>query len=90
MEEINVYTDGACSRNGQPNAKAGLGVYFGDDDYRNYGARIGGKQTNNRAEVMAILSAADILYREIQAGYKINIYSWLNIMEISESAGKRN
>ena len=75
MEEINVYTDGACTRNGQPGAKAGIGVYFGEDDYRNYNARIGGKQTNNRAEVIAILKAVDILHREILAEYKINIYS---------------
>ena len=33
--EITVYTDGACSRNGQAGAKAGLGVYFSDDDIRN-------------------------------------------------------
>ena len=72
---INVYTDGACSNNGKPNARAGLGVYFGENDVRNYFAGIGGKQTNNRAEVMAILTAANILYREIQAGYDIHIYS---------------
>lgn len=26
----NVWTDGACSKNGQPGAKAGYGVYWGD------------------------------------------------------------
>jgi ribonuclease HI len=72
---INVYTDGACSNNGRPNAKAGLGVYFGENDARNKYARITGKQTNNRAEVMALLTAAKILYREINAGYDIHIYS---------------
>lgn len=25
-----VYTDGSCENNGQPNASAGLGVYFGE------------------------------------------------------------
>lgn len=75
MKRINVYTDGACSNNGRPNAKAGLGVYFGENDARNKYARITGKQTNNRAEVMAILTAANILYREILAGYDIHIYS---------------
>jgi len=73
--EINVYTDGACSRNGRPDAKAGIGIYFGENDYRNYNARIGGKQTNNRAELIAILTASEILKREILAGCKINIYS---------------
>ena len=26
---VNVWTDGACSRNGYENAKAGVGVFFG-------------------------------------------------------------
>lgn len=26
-----VYTDGACSNNGKPNAKAGIGVWFADN-----------------------------------------------------------
>ena len=26
--EVTVYTDGACSRNGQKGAKAGIGVFF--------------------------------------------------------------
>lgn len=30
-EYVIVYTDGACLRNGQPNADAGLGVWFGED-----------------------------------------------------------
>ena len=30
-----VYTDGACSNNGKPYARAGYGVYFGKDDPRN-------------------------------------------------------
>ena len=73
--EATVYTDGACSHNGQKGAKAGIGVFFGEDDYRNCSERIGGKQTNNTAEVKAILKAAEILKREILAGYDINIYS---------------
>ncbi len=75
MKNINVYTDGACSNNGKANAKAGLGVYFSENDCRNYYAGIGGKQTNNRAELMAILTAVKILYRELQAEYIVNIYS---------------
>lgn len=26
-----VFTDGACENNGKPNAKAGIGVWFGDN-----------------------------------------------------------
>ena len=70
-----VYTDGACSNNGQKGAKAGLGVYFGEGDMRNYCEKIKGKQTNNIAEVKAILKAAEILKREILAGYPVEVYS---------------
>lgn len=28
---MNVYTDGACSSNGKEEAKAGIGVWFGDN-----------------------------------------------------------
>ena len=73
--EINVCTDGACSNNGQRGAKAGLGVYFGENDPRNCSERIEGKQTNNTAELKAIIKAAEILYREILAGFTVNIYS---------------
>ena len=73
--ETNVYTDGACSNNGQRGAKAGLGVYFGENDPRNCSERIEGKQTNNTAELKAIIKAAEILYREILAGFTVNIYS---------------
>lgn len=73
--DVTVYTDGACSRNGQKGAKAGLGVYFAENDCRNCSERIIGKQTNNTAEVKAILKAGEILNREILAGFTVNIYS---------------
>tara|TARA_Y100000591_G_scaffold329212_1_gene357323 strand:- start:659 stop:1288 length:630 start_codon:yes stop_codon:yes gene_type:complete len=73
--ETNVYTDGACSNNGQRGAKAGLGVYFSENDPRNCSERIDGKQTNNTAELKAIIKAAEILNREILAGFPVNIYS---------------
>jgi len=49
-----VYTDGACSGNGYDAAAAGFGVWFGEDDPRNIAGRLSGKQTNQRAELMAI------------------------------------
>ena len=42
-----VYTDGACSNNGKSNSLAGIGIFFGIDDYRNVSEKIKGKQTNN-------------------------------------------
>ena len=64
IPEIYVYTDGACSNNGRPNAKAGLGVFFGDGDSRNVYKRIVGKQTNNVAELSAIIEAYHILEKD--------------------------
>lgn len=51
-----VYTDGACPNNGSGKARAGYGVYYGEGDPRNVSARLTGKQTNNRAEMTAILT----------------------------------
>jgi ribonuclease HI len=63
-----VYTDGACIHNGKKNAKAGIGIYFGPGDKRNVSERITGKQTNNAAELEAILRVFKILDKEIKKG----------------------
>lgn len=69
---LDVYTDGASRNNGKPNAKAGYGVYFGQGDPRNISERLPGKlQTNQRAELMAISRALDIVPR----GSHVRIYS---------------
>ncbi len=73
--DIAVYTDGACSNNGAASAKAGIGVFFGANDPRNVSRRISGKQTNNRAELTAIITVADVLKEHIQCGGKVTIYS---------------
>ena len=71
-----VYTDGACSNNGKKNAKAGIGIYFGHDDPRNVSQRIDGKQTNNTAELGAILHLYTILEEDILSGKKIGIVTY--------------
>lgn len=75
MTDINVYTDGACSNNGYAGAKAGIGIFFGVDDNRNVSERVIGKQTNNVAELMAIIKVVEILHKEIAEKKKITIYS---------------
>ncbi|KAH6917081.1 ribonuclease H-like domain-containing protein [Coprinopsis sp. MPI-PUGE-AT-0042] len=50
-----VYSDGACKGNGKPGSVAGIGVWWGHDDPRNIAERCPGDQTNNRAELIAIL-----------------------------------
>lgn len=74
-DEIIVFTDGACSKNGGKNAIAGIGVYFGIDDKRNVSKKFDGKQSNNTAEMLAIIEVFNILDNEIKEGKKVIIYS---------------
>ena len=71
---INVFTDGACSNNGKQNAKAGIGVFFEENDPRNVSRRVDGKQTNNTAELTAIVVVFDILRKDIEQGKNIIIH----------------
>ncbi|KAM5531122.1 hypothetical protein V8D89_015211, partial [Ganoderma adspersum] len=50
-----VYTDGSCKGNGKVGSAAGVGVWWGKDDPRNISERCPGQQTNNRAELIAII-----------------------------------
>lgn len=62
QKELVIYTDGACRSNGSPKAVAGYGVYYGDNDTRNISRKLLGPiQTNNRAELMAVIEALNSL-----------------------------
>jgi ribonuclease HI len=53
---VSVFCDGACPNNGQPGARAGVGVFFGHGNSRNYSGRLAPafyRQTNQVAEIMA-------------------------------------
>ncbi|CCW71230.1 unnamed protein product [Phytomonas sp. Hart1] len=55
-----VYVDGACHGNGQQGfSKAGYGGYYGEGDCRNFALPLlsNEKQTNNRAELRAVIYA---------------------------------
>lgn len=52
-----VYTDGACTSNGFRGAKGGIGVYWGPNHPLNISEPLLGRQTNNRAEIMAAVRA---------------------------------
>ncbi|KAJ0125090.1 ribonuclease h [Diaporthe amygdali] len=57
---LEIYTDGSTLSNGQTGAVAGVGVFFGDGDPRNISERLSGTpQTNQRAELTAILRALE-------------------------------
>ena len=68
-----VYTDGACSKNGSKHAVAGIGIYFGEHDPRNVSKRVVGKQTNNMAELTAIIETYPFIETDILANKKIGI-----------------
>ncbi|EJD45853.1 ribonuclease H-like protein, partial [Auricularia subglabra TFB-10046 SS5] len=58
---IRVYTDGSCVNPGKDDAAAGIGVYWGPGSMLNIAERLPGvAQTNNRAELFAILRALEI------------------------------
>lgn len=73
--EIHVWTDGACTNNGKPSAVAGYGVYFGENDERNISARLEGKQTNQRAELMAVIKAIEsIILAQILDSSRVTLH----------------
>ena len=63
---MRVFTDGACSKNGQANAKAGYAVYFPDHRDWTVSGRVPDacSQTNQRAELTAIAKAVEKLLQE--------------------------
>jgi ribonuclease HI len=82
---IQVFTDGSAKRNGKKDSLAGVGVYFSDFDPRNVSKSLrnsfidnnldlnGLKNTNNQAELMAILEALKITEEHLKAGKKLQI-----------------
>jgi ribonuclease HI len=62
VPDFYIYTDGACINNGKPDAMAGIGIYFGEDDPRNISQALhhDEKQTNNVAELTALKTALDL------------------------------
>ena len=70
-----VYTDGACSNNGRENAKAGIGIFLGQDDPRNVSEPVEGKQSNNTAELIAIIKTWPIVKNDILMGKRVTIVS---------------
>lgn len=85
---LNVFTDGACSNNGRENAKGGIGIYFDENDPRNVSESLSElylrkkdlykgikRQTNNIAELSAIIEVFEICKEDIKNNKKIIIYS---------------
>jgi len=63
---LEIYTDGACSRNGTPEAKASWGYVVVDNgvDTVTGCGRVEGKQSNNTGELQAIAEAVSYAIKE--------------------------
>ena len=57
-QETTVYTDRVCINNGDEDAAAGLGIWYGEEDVRNLSMRVPiPQQSNQTGELMAVLLA---------------------------------
>lgn len=64
-EILEIFTDGACTKNGSKDAIAGVGVFLKLEDPRNVSVVLEKTpHTNNRAELWAIKLALDIIAKE--------------------------
>jgi ribonuclease HI len=73
-----IYTDGACPSNGTTSRRAGYGVYFGLKSPLNISARLPGRhQTNQRAELFAVLKALEVLHshRDLKGRRNVVIFT---------------
>lgn len=62
INNLYVYTDGACVNNGTREAKAGIGIFFSKDSPNNVSRELHGENlTNNIAELTAIIEAISII-----------------------------
>ena len=78
MAQYNIFTDGACPNNGTESARAGWGIIICDEYFNQIHTgkgKIIGKQTNNRAELFAILSAFQWIKDNTSEGDTVTIYS---------------
>ena len=67
-----VYVDGACFYNGKPWARAGYGVWFGNNHSLNCSGTFPGRQTNQLAEIHAAIVAIEIAIDEQMDSLKIH------------------
>ena len=67
-QPIDAYTDGACPANGRHATVAGVGVAFPDHPELNVSEAVRERPTNNRAELLAILRAAEVADATIDPG----------------------
>lgn len=99
-----LYTDGACSFNGTPKAKAGIGVHFSNDNtikIKDISKKLNiDKPTNNKAELYAIKEAINmckinniknkiIIFTDSEYSIKC-ITSWYPMWKKNKDLNKKN
>ena len=71
--KVKVFCAGFCFDNGKPEARAGVGVYWGKNDARNKSCRVRGiKQTTRTAEVQAATMAITEAIRNMISDLQLN------------------
>tara|TARA_B110000483_G_scaffold243141_1_gene331523 strand:- start:1980 stop:2708 length:729 start_codon:yes stop_codon:yes gene_type:complete len=88
---VYIYTDGSCRGNGGKDPLAGIGIYFGEDDPRNVSKRLDGKkQTNNVAELTAVIETFELIKADMVKGKKYVIVTDSEyVIKCMTSYGKR-
>jgi len=100
---LRIYTDGACSNNGKPNAKASWAFVVIEKksgiERENFhlSGRVQGKQTNNTGELIAIIEAMKFAINQFQdaiiysdSRYAIDSISKWNINKTLKGEPKKN
>lgn len=71
---IEVFTDGSCIGNGRKNSRGGVAVVFPKHPECNHSEALQGmKATNNRAELLAIIRAIQIVDNRIDPSKRMSI-----------------
>lgn len=92
-KEVNyIYTDGSCVNNGKENAIAGIGIYFSKNKHPSISQTLDKniyKQTNNTAELLAIITALEIVHTKFSNEYFIIFTDSKYSMLCADSYGDR-
>lgn len=87
-----VYTDGSCVNNGKENAKAGMGIFFSEDKHAPISQKLDEniyKQTNNTAELLAIITTLEIINLEFPGEHFVIFTDSKYALLCAGSYGKR-
>jgi ribonuclease HI len=83
--QVDIWTDGACTNNGYPNAKAAWGFVSGETERAGL---VEGKQTNNRAEGLAVYHALKWAAEQGYKKVKLHTDSQISLFNLAKPAYK--